>query len=68
MLYLECDCCTDTVGVEITELDIDNSAKTQLPSGWEVFRFDDKQYTVCSADCRGLFEDDDLGEKDELLE
>jgi len=68
MLYLECDCCTDTVDVEITEVDSDNSAAIILPRGWEVFRFDDKQYTVCSADCRGLFVEDDLGEKDDLLE
>ena len=60
MLYLECDCCTSTVDVEIAELDIDNSAKIQLPRGWEVFRIDDKQYTVCSADCREIFEDEGL--------
>ena len=68
MLYLECDCCTDTVDITIAEVDSDNSAKIQLPRGWDVFRIDDKQYTVCSADCREIFEDDDPDEKDELLE
>lgn len=68
MLYLECDCCTDTVDITIAEVDSDNSAKIQLPRGWEVFSYNNKQYTVCSADCREIFEDDDPGEKDELLE
>lgn len=68
MLYLECDCCTDTVDVEIAELDIDNSAKIQLPRGWEVFRYNDKQYTVCSVDCRELFVEDGPAKEDDLLE
>lgn len=64
MLYLGCDCCTDPVDVEIAELDIDNSAKIQLPRGWEVFRIDGKQYTVCSADCRELFVEDGPAKED----
>lgn len=64
MLYLECDCCTDTVDITIAEVDSDNSATITLPRGWEVFRLNNKQYTVCSADCREIFEDEGPAKED----